>query len=91
VVKNPEKLKRKIREAIDANLVILGYKRTVKAIKRGELESVILPQNCPFKKDIVYYSRLAKVKILKFSGNTLELGELCRRPFSVSVVGIRSA
>lgn len=59
---------------------MLGYKQTLKAIRRGKAKLVILTNNCPAlrKSEIEYYALLAKTGVHHhYSSNNIEMGTAC--------------
>ncbi len=70
--------------------LILGTERIIKALKNGSIAKVFLSLNCPdsVKQDIKYYAGLSKTEIEELTLPNDELGVLCKKPFSVSVLGI---
>jgi len=66
--------------------VIIGSRRTLKALKKGEVKLVVLASNCPdeVKKAVAEYG----VKIVEFPGMGVDLGTLCGKPFSVAALAI---
>ncbi|HJW96891.1 MAG TPA: 50S ribosomal protein L30e [archaeon] len=84
-------MNQEIKEALKEKRIIIGSRTVIKGIKGGVLNSVIYASNCPdnTKKDIEYYSQAGFIPIKMFEGNSLQLGELCGKPFNVLMLGIR--
>jgi len=80
-----------IRKGIKENKIIFGYKKVIKALKQSNLKLVILASNVPenIRKDIEYNSKLSGVKLKVSKKTNKDLGVLCGKPFSVSVLGIK--
>jgi large subunit ribosomal protein L30e len=79
-----------LEEALREKCIILGSKRTIKAIKMGKAEAVIVATNCPKEiyDDIVYYANLAKVPVYIFKGTSSSLGMACGKMFKVLALAI---
>jgi len=79
-----------IRKNLDLKKLVLGTDRTLKSLKMGKLERVYMTTNCPdnVKNDILHYCKVGGTKIINFEIPNDELGTLCRKPFSISVVGL---
>jgi len=79
-----------IKEAIKNDKLIIGTKRTVKALRKEELAKVYLANNCPevLEDDINHFSSFDNVPVEKLTINCDELGVLCKKPFLVSVVAV---
>ncbi|MCG2867851.1 MAG: ribosomal L7Ae/L30e/S12e/Gadd45 family protein [Candidatus Nanopusillus acidilobi] len=78
------------KKIVDEKRIVIGYNRTLKKIKRGEVEKVFLAKNVPenIKKDIEYYQKLGnfEVEVLNYSNE--EVGLLLKKPFKISVISI---
>jgi large subunit ribosomal protein L30e len=68
----------------------LGFKSTIKALRAGEAQLVIIANNCPSlkKSEIEYYAMLSKGSVHHYSGNNIALGTACGRFFRVSCLAI---
>jgi len=84
-------IEKEIKENVKKNNVIFGYKEVIKALKCSKLEKVIIASNAPerVKKDVEYNSRISGTKVEIFDKTNKDLGILCGKPFSVSVLGIK--
>ena len=71
--------------------LVIGTDRTIKNLKLGKLGKIFLSSNCPagVKEDVVHYSKLSKVEIIKLNYPNDEVGTLCKKPFSISVIGVK--
>jgi len=80
-----------IKEAVKEKKIVIGSRTVIKGVKRGHINSVIYAANCPeeTKKDLEYYSKNGFLGLKEFQGNSVQLGELCAKPFNVLLVGIR--
>lgn len=79
-----------IKEKIQQNKVILGYKRVTKAMKTGHPILIILANNLPEEKAkiVKYNARIAKIDVEEYSGDSVSLGLICGKPFPVSILAI---
>jgi len=70
--------------------LIVGTERAMKELMKGKLGKIFLTTNVPDKirADINYYGRLAGTEILNLKYNNEELGEICKKPFPISVLGL---
>ncbi|MCX6814058.1 MAG: 50S ribosomal protein L30e [Candidatus Aenigmarchaeota archaeon] len=80
-----------IKEAMKEKKIIIGSRTVIKGVKRGHINSVIYASNCPeeTRKDLEYYSKSEFVAVKDFKGNSVQLGEICGKPFNVLLVGIK--
>jgi len=84
-------INQEIKEAVKEKKIVIGSRTVMKGVKRGRIASLVYADNCPqaVMKDILYYSQNNFVSIKEFGGSSLQLGEVCGKPFNVLVVGIR--
>lgn len=68
----------------------LGYKQTLKSIRNGETQLVILANNCPTlrKSEVEYYAMLGKTNVIHYQGNNVELGTACGKLYQCSALSI---
>ncbi len=80
-----------IKNAIEADKITIGTDSTLKYLNHDKLDSAIIAANCPgnIKCDIEKTAKLNNSKIYTFSGTSIELGATARKPFSISVLGIK--
>ena len=74
-------LNRMLRSAITTGEVKFGLKETERAIKSKKAKLLIVANDCPetdFKTKAIF----------KFSGNNIELGTACGKPFGISVLTV---
>lgn len=79
-----------IKQGLKEGKLILGTKRTVKAIRAGGVSKIFLASNCPevIAEDIEHYCAITEIPVEKLKIDCDELGSVCKKPFYVSVVGI---
>ena len=79
-----------IKQALKDKKTVIGTNSVIKNLKLGKLVRVYVTLNCPntVKEDIERYSDLAKTEIVKLKISNDSLGTLCKKPFSVSLLGI---
>ena len=79
-----------IRLAVDTGKVAIGYREVAKSISNSEAKAVVIAAKG--KKDIiddiVHMCNIAGIKIIKFNENSLELGTICGKPYSVNALAI---
>lgn len=81
---------KELKEKILAKKVILGTEKVLKSLRQGELSKVFLASNSTDKlrQDVEYYTKLAKILVIKLDLNNEDLGILCKKNFFVTVIGI---
>ena len=77
-----------LKKAIEEKKIVLGTDRTIKKLKRGEISKVFLASNCSkeIEEEIRYLSKINDVKVEKLKQPNEEIGLLCKKNFSVSVL-----
>jgi large subunit ribosomal protein L30e len=78
-----------LRMAIKDGTVSIGAKNTLKSIKRGDNQLVILASNCPQRLRDQITSE--KVPIVNLDISSVELGSTCGKPFTISALSIIDA
>jgi large subunit ribosomal protein L30e len=80
-----------IATVVKTGKVVLGSKRAIDATRMGKAKLVILASNCPsnVREDIGYYARLSQIPIHVYRGNSIDLGEICGKIFTVAAMAIR--
>lgn len=78
------------KKLLKSKLVVIGTERTIKSLKRGNIEKVFLSSNCPtnVEKDLGYYASLSKADVIRLQYPNDEIGVICKKPFSISVLSI---
>jgi ribosomal protein L30E len=79
-----------IKKGMKGKKLVIGVNRTIKNLKLGKLEKVLISSNCPaqIKLDVKTYGKLADCSVQELSISNEELGIICKKQFSVSVLGI---
>ena len=80
-----------IKENVKENKVIIGYKTVIKSLKNSHPELVVVASNIPTdkKKMIELNAKISKVQVKEYSKDSVNLGLLCGKPFSISVLAIK--
>jgi large subunit ribosomal protein L30e len=84
-------INQEIKDAVKDRKLVIGSRSVMKSVKRGVLDNVVFAENCPeiTRKDLEYYEKGGFVKIKPFKGTSLQLGEICGKPFNVLLIGIK--
>ena len=79
-----------IKKLIKAKNIIIGTDKSIKALKLGRVDKVVLSSNCAEStvNDINYYAALGKAETIKVKYPNDELGVICKKPFSISVLSV---
>lgn len=79
-------LKEKLRKK---DKLVFGKNSVLKLARKGELVEIIITKNAVSKDEINQLKNFSEVKIEEVPENSEELGALCKKPFSISVLGIK--
>lgn len=81
-----------IKNAVRDDRIILGYNRVIKEVKTKKPKLIIYANNIPKDKleNIIHNAKLTKVDVQEYPDDSVNLGLVCGKPFSVSVLAIKS-
>jgi len=84
-------LEKLIKGKIKQDKVVMGYRTVIKLLKSSRPELVVLAANIPEdkKKMIELNAKTSKVQVKEYPKDSIDLGLLCGKPFSVSVLAIK--
>jgi large subunit ribosomal protein L30e len=87
--KTVDPLIREIRNKIAEKKAVLGRDLVLKSLKQDKLQTVFLTSNAPKEliEDINYYADLTNTEIKRINYPNEELGVICQKPFSISILG----
>ena len=85
-------LNREIRRAVDTGVVLFGEKQVEKSVLKGAAGLIVISKNAKLqsKERVKQLCSVSKVPILEFDGSGLALGNICGKPFVVSVLCIET-
>lgn len=78
-----------LRKALKEKGLVFGEREIISRLKNGRLKRVFIASNCKesLARDVMYYSKLGKIGVIKLDKTNEEVGTLCKKPFSISVLG----
>lgn len=78
-----------LKKALQEDKVIIGKDRVLKRLRVGKLSKVYLASNCPklVKEDVNHLAKLYKIQVVQAKENNEQLGTICKKTFSISVLG----
>ena len=65
---------------------VMGVNSVLRGLRSGKVKEVFIAKNCASKKEVVQLCSVLKVKCKVLEVNNVELGVLCKKPHSVSVL-----
>jgi len=84
-------LTKDIKGWITEGRLILGTETTLKHIRKGAVEQVLVSANCEEKalETLQTYCGMQNIPLHKAPVQNDELGTICKKPFSVSVIAVK--
>ncbi len=79
-----------IRLAVDSGRAALGINEVVHSIKGSDAKLVVAAEKNKAEnlRDVMHMAKIAGIKVLIYPGNSMELGAVCGKPYSVSVLSV---
>lgn len=81
-------LNREIQTAVKKNKTLFGIKQAESSIKSSAAKLVVISANCPSRKKLEIFAREFNAEVQNFGGDSVNLGAVCEKPFSISVLTI---
>ena len=81
-----------IKKNLKTDKLVIGTDKTLKLLKLGKLAKIFIAKNTAelVENDLNYYSKINSIEVLKLDIDNEEMGVLCKKPFSISVIGLSS-
>ncbi|MBW2988154.1 hypothetical protein DRJ48_02115 [Candidatus Woesearchaeota archaeon] len=82
-----------IKQGIEKGLLVIGKNSVLKGLKRGKLAKVFMASNIPeaVELEVTHLCEISGVKYKKTKITNKELGALCKKSYSISILGLMSA
>lgn len=81
-----------IRDSLKSGKAVIGTEETMKELKKGKLSRVLVSSNCPqsVRSTIKRYAKEVneQLEVRELEKTNNELGAICKKPFSISIIGI---
>ncbi|MDD5418199.1 MAG: ribosomal L7Ae/L30e/S12e/Gadd45 family protein [Candidatus Nanoarchaeia archaeon] len=80
-----------IKEAIKDKKLVVGTKSVMRSLKNKELSDIFMASNVDekTKSSIEKYATISSTKIKMVSEDSVSLGTICKKPFSIVVCGLK--
>ena len=80
-----------IAAAVKTGKVSFGTNAALQSAKIGKAKMIVLASNCPkdIKEDIEHYSTISGIPVIAYKGASMDLAEVCKKPFIVSALTVR--
>lgn len=79
-----------LKKYVKEDKLVLGTDKTLKLLKTGGVAQLFRASNCPedLKSDVDHYAKLASVEVVDVPLSNEELGTICKKPFSIVLMGL---
>ncbi len=79
-----------IKKGMKDKKLVIGTGKAIKSMKLGKLVKILLSSNCPteVRADIASQSKACSCEVVELGIPNDELGVICKKQFSVSVLGM---
>lgn len=79
-----------IRLAVDSGKTALGMNSAIDSIKSNAAKLVIIASKSGegVLQDVLHMAKVSNIRTIVFEGTSMELGTVCGKPYSVSVLSI---
>ncbi|MBU2560820.1 MAG: ribosomal L7Ae/L30e/S12e/Gadd45 family protein [Nanoarchaeota archaeon] len=79
-----------IKKLLKEKKLVIGKDETLKGLRQGKFAKIFLASNCSdeLKGDIGHYASIAGVEVVETSIQNTELGDICKKPFSIAVISL---
>jgi len=91
--KNERHQKKTLERCLRPAKISVGEKNVLSALLTANPKLILISGNCPteLREQVIYYSMLSNVPYSITEETSMELGSVCGKPFSASVVAIMDA
>jgi large subunit ribosomal protein L30e len=79
-----------IKKTLEEGKAILGTDETMKLLRQGKLSQVFVTANCPEEviMQVDHDAPLAGTQIVKVKFTNEQMGDVCKKPFFISLMGV---
>ena len=77
-----------LKKHVEKKTILVGTKQTLDGIRQKKVDAVYIRSTCSdsIKQDIAHHAKINDVSVKSVSQSSDELGVLCKKPFTISVV-----
>lgn len=92
MAKKVEDVVAEIKKHLVSGKLVIGAGRNLKQLRQSKLEKIYLSANCKPKtrEDVNRLCKLGKIECVDLSQTNDEMGVVCKKPFSISVLGVKA-
>ncbi len=80
-----------IKKNLNTDKMLIGTNETLRALRRGKISKVFVASNCEpeTKHALEHYTEMQKIPLVELEVPNKEIGVVCRKQFSISVIGLK--
>ena len=80
-----------IKKLLSEDKLVIGGNSVVRGLRSGTFSKIYFAANCSeqLREDIERYASIANVEIVDTGIQNTELGDICKKPFAISVLGLK--
>jgi large subunit ribosomal protein L30e len=80
-----------IKKLLPTKKLVIGTNTVMKQLRSNGLIKIMVSSNCPepIYKDLEHYTKLNKTELIRLDIPNEELGTICKKPFFVSMIGVK--
>ena len=81
---------KEIKQLLKTKKLVFGTEQVIKNLRQNKIKKFFISSNCKHetKKDLQHYSKIEKVEGISLKNSNKEIGIICKKPFSISIVGV---
>jgi ribosomal protein L30E len=82
-----------IKKFMKEKRLVIGTNQTMDKLRKGSIEKVFTSSNCPERTldDLEKQAKMSGAKLEKLKINSIDLATLCKKQFSIAVLGVLKA
>ena len=77
-----------IKNTVKKGKVKFGTKQTRQAINEGNVQLVVMSNNCPYTNEITKHAKKKNIPIYNSNSKSIDLGYTCGKTYAVSVFAV---
>ncbi len=79
-----------IKKELKTRKIVIGTKLVIKNLRLNKLEKIYIASNCSesSKKEMEYYSGLLNIPVITLKQPSGDLGVICKKQYSISMLGV---
>jgi len=81
-----------IKKLLTTDKLVIGTNNVLKGLRQKLLKKIFISKNCPADvlEDIEKYAKMTNTELVRLDIPNEELGTICKKPFFVSLVGVKN-